>query len=32
MTISIQPVHPVFAGEVSGTDITRPLSKAATFY
>ena len=27
MGISIDPVHPVFAGEVSGIDITRPLTR-----
>jgi alpha-ketoglutarate-dependent 2,4-dichlorophenoxyacetate dioxygenase len=27
MTISIRPLHPVFAGEVSGADLTRPMSK-----
>jgi alpha-ketoglutarate-dependent 2,4-dichlorophenoxyacetate dioxygenase len=26
MGFSIRPIHPVFAGEVSGIDITRPLS------
>jgi len=26
MTIAIRPIHPVFAGEVSGVDITRPLA------
>ncbi len=26
MTIAITPLHPVFAGEVSGADLTRPLS------
>ena len=26
MTISIRQIHPVFAGEVSGIDITGPLS------
>lgn len=28
MTISIRPVHPTFVGEVSGVDITRPLTRA----
>src|SRR5215472_1029402 len=28
MTISIRQIHPVFVGEVSGADLTRPLSKA----
>jgi alpha-ketoglutarate-dependent 2,4-dichlorophenoxyacetate dioxygenase len=28
MTISITPLHPVFAGEVSGIDTTHPLSHA----
>jgi alpha-ketoglutarate-dependent 2,4-dichlorophenoxyacetate dioxygenase len=28
MTISISPLHPVFAGEASGIDTTRPLSGA----
>ena len=27
MTLSIQPITPVFVGEVSGVDITRPLSR-----
>ena len=27
MTISIRPLHPVFVGEVSGVDITRPLAR-----
>ena len=27
MTVSIRQVHPVFVGEVSGIDITRPLSR-----
>ena len=27
MTISIRPIQPVFAGEVSGVDLTRPLSR-----
>jgi alpha-ketoglutarate-dependent 2,4-dichlorophenoxyacetate dioxygenase len=26
MTISIRPIHPVFVGEVSGIDLTKPLS------
>ena len=26
MSISIRPMHPVFVGEVSGIDITRPLT------
>ena len=26
MSIAIRPIHPVFAGEVSGVDLTRPLS------
>ena len=30
MTISIRPIHPLFAGEVSGIDITKPLSAADT--
>jgi len=25
MSVSIRPVHPVFAGEVTGIDISRPL-------
>jgi alpha-ketoglutarate-dependent 2,4-dichlorophenoxyacetate dioxygenase len=29
MTIAIHPMHPGFAGEVSGIDITRPLSRDA---
>jgi alpha-ketoglutarate-dependent 2,4-dichlorophenoxyacetate dioxygenase len=29
MTIAIHPMHPGFAGEVSGVDITRPLSRDA---
>jgi alpha-ketoglutarate-dependent 2,4-dichlorophenoxyacetate dioxygenase len=29
MTVSIRQIHPVFVGEVSGLDITRPLSPAA---
>jgi alpha-ketoglutarate-dependent 2,4-dichlorophenoxyacetate dioxygenase len=29
MTISISPLHPGFAGEVSGVDTTRPLSRDA---
>jgi alpha-ketoglutarate-dependent 2,4-dichlorophenoxyacetate dioxygenase len=29
MTLSIRQIHPVFVGEVSGLDITRPLSPAA---
>jgi alpha-ketoglutarate-dependent 2,4-dichlorophenoxyacetate dioxygenase len=28
MSISIQPLHPVFAGEVAGVDLTRPLDAA----
>ena len=28
MAISIRPLQPVFAGEVSGIDITRPISRA----
>ena len=28
MVIDIQPLHPLFAGEVSGIDITRPLTRA----
>ena len=28
MAIEIQPLHPLFAGEVSGIDITRPLTRA----
>ena len=27
MTVSIRQVHPVFVGEVSGVDLTRPLSR-----
>ena len=27
MTISIRQLHPVFAGEVSGADLTKPLSR-----
>ena len=27
MTVTINPLHPVFAGEVSGVDITRPLNR-----
>src|SRR6187431_574076 len=27
MTIAIRQIHPVFMGEVSGVDITRPLSR-----
>ena len=27
MTISIRQIHPVFVGEVSGVDVTRPLSR-----
>ena len=26
MSISIRPVHPVFVGEVSGIDISQPLT------
>ncbi len=26
MSIAIRPIHPVFAGEVSGIDLTRELS------
>src|SRR5262245_54267695 len=26
MTIAIRQIHPVFAGEISGVDLTRPLS------
>jgi alpha-ketoglutarate-dependent 2,4-dichlorophenoxyacetate dioxygenase len=26
MTITIEPIHPVFAGEVSGLDLTQPVS------
>lgn len=29
MTISIQQIHPAFAGEVSGADVTRPLDADA---
>ena len=29
MPIDIQPLHPLFAGEVSGVDITRPLTRDA---
>ncbi len=29
MSIAIRPVHPVFVGEVSGVDISRPLDAAA---
>lgn len=29
MSLSIRQVHPVFAGEVSGVDLTKPLSQAA---
>jgi alpha-ketoglutarate-dependent 2,4-dichlorophenoxyacetate dioxygenase len=29
MTISIRQIHPVFVGEVSGIDITRPLARDA---
>ncbi|HVQ77688.1 MAG TPA: TauD/TfdA family dioxygenase [Candidatus Binatia bacterium] len=28
MTVSIRQIHPVFVGEVSGIDVTRPLSPA----
>ena len=28
MAIEVRPLHPLFAGEVSGTDITRPLGRA----
>ena len=28
MTVSIRQIHPVFVGEVSGVDVTQPLSKA----
>jgi alpha-ketoglutarate-dependent 2,4-dichlorophenoxyacetate dioxygenase len=28
MTITIRPVHPTFVGEVSGIDITKPLTRA----
>jgi alpha-ketoglutarate-dependent 2,4-dichlorophenoxyacetate dioxygenase len=28
MVLSIGPIHPVFVGEVSGVDITRPVSRA----
>ena len=28
MPVTIAPLHPLFAGEVSGVDITQPLSKA----
>ena len=28
MTVSIRQIHPVFAGEVSGVDLTKPLTKA----
>ena len=27
MSLSIRPLHPHFAGEVTGLDITRPLSR-----
>ena len=27
MSVSIRQIHPVFVGEVSGIDITRPLSR-----
>ena len=27
MTVAIKQIHPVFAGEVSGVDLTRPLSR-----
>src|SRR5215470_10384241 len=27
MTLSIRQVHPVFVGEVTGVDLTRPLSR-----
>ena len=27
MNVSIRRIHPVFVGEVSGIDITRPLSR-----
>ena len=27
MTVVIRQIHPVFAGEVSGVDLTRPLSR-----
>src|SRR5579875_565862 len=27
MAVSIRPLHPLFAGEVSGVDISRPLSR-----
>ena len=27
MPVSIKPLHPLFVGEVSGVDITRPLSR-----
>ena len=26
MTITIESIHPVFAGEVSGINLTRPIS------
>ena len=26
MTIAIRQIHPVFVGEVSGVDLTRPLT------
>jgi alpha-ketoglutarate-dependent 2,4-dichlorophenoxyacetate dioxygenase len=29
MTLSIQPIHPVFVGEVSGADLRRPMSQEA---
>ena len=27
MALTIKQIHPVFAGEVSGVDLTRPLSR-----
>jgi alpha-ketoglutarate-dependent 2,4-dichlorophenoxyacetate dioxygenase len=27
MALHIRPIHPAFAGEVSGVDITRPISR-----
>jgi alpha-ketoglutarate-dependent 2,4-dichlorophenoxyacetate dioxygenase len=29
MAVTIKPLHPVFAGEVSGVDLTKPLSRDA---
>jgi hypothetical protein len=29
MSVTIRPLHPVFAGEVAGIDCRRPLDRAA---